>query len=159
MIGKGQDKKINKDGSGMTHREMNWFKSCGRGLNGQFPQSVLVDTKEMKISTGHQLDEFSSMPLRAMIFAMDSIVKNQLKNRIEDVAETMGNVVVTIVMVVDYVKSMKTSKMMITGSFVQIVGISYYYFFFHRRFRSYVCEQTKFVRMLSNKMITTKTFK
>lgn len=90
MIGKGQDKKINKDGSGMTHREMNWFKSCGRGLNGQFPQTVLVDTKEMKISTGHQLDEFSTIPLRALVFAMDSIVKNQLKNRIEDVAEIMG---------------------------------------------------------------------
>lgn len=71
-------------------KEKIWFETCGRGLTGEFPQTVFVDTKNMKIETGHQLDEFSTVPLRTIIFAMDSIVKNQLKNRIEDVAETMG---------------------------------------------------------------------
>lgn len=78
MIGKGQDKKILENGEGLTHREMNWFKTCGRGLNGEFPQTVLVDTKEMRISTGHQLDEFTTVPLRGLLFAMDVTVKRHL---------------------------------------------------------------------------------
>ena len=71
--------------------EMLWFKSCGRGLTGEFPQSVLVDTKEMKISTGHQLDEFTTVPLRMMIFKMDAIVRNQLEDRFENVTEKCGS--------------------------------------------------------------------
>ena len=57
----------------LSNKEMNWFNSCGK-----FPKTVLVDTKEMKISTGHELDEFTTMPLRAFLFAMNAIVLNQL---------------------------------------------------------------------------------
>lgn len=72
-------------------KEMLWFKSCGRGLNGQFPQTVLVNTKDMKIETGHQLDEFTTTPLRMMIFKMDAIVRNQLEDRFENVKEKCGS--------------------------------------------------------------------
>ena len=57
----------------LSNKEMIWFKSCGK-----FPKTVLIDTKKMQISTGHELDEFSTMPLRTLIFAMDAIVKTQL---------------------------------------------------------------------------------
>lgn len=78
MIGKGQDKQLIE--GGLTGREMNWFKTCGRGLNGEFPTTVLVDTKKMKISTGHELDETNTVPLRGLLFAMDVIVKNKLED-------------------------------------------------------------------------------
>lgn len=57
----------------LSDKEMIWFTSCGK-----FPKTVLVDTKEMRISTGHELDEFTTMPLRAFIFAMNAIVNNRI---------------------------------------------------------------------------------
>lgn len=57
----------------LSDKEINWFNSCGK-----FPKTVLVDTKEMKISTGHELDEFTTMPLRAFLFAMDAIVSRRI---------------------------------------------------------------------------------
>lgn len=57
----------------LSDKEMIWFTSCGK-----FPKTVLVDTKEMRISTGHELDEFATMPLRAFIFAMNAIVNNRI---------------------------------------------------------------------------------
>lgn len=59
----------------LTDKEMIWFKSCGK-----FPTTVLVDIKNMKISTGHKLDEFTTTPLRGLLFAMDTIVKGQLED-------------------------------------------------------------------------------
>lgn len=53
----------------LSDKEMSWFNSCEK-----FPKTVLVDTKEMKISTIHELDEFTTMPLRTFLFAMDAIV-------------------------------------------------------------------------------------
>lgn len=57
----------------LSDKEMIWFTSCGK-----FPKTVLVDTKEMRISTGHELDEFTTMPLRVFIFAMNAIVNNRI---------------------------------------------------------------------------------
>lgn len=57
----------------LSDKEMIWFNSCGK-----FPKTVLVDTKKMQISTGHELDEFSTMPLRAFLFAMEAIVQTRL---------------------------------------------------------------------------------
>ena len=57
----------------LSDKEMIWFNSCGK-----LPNTVLVDTKEMKISTGHELDEFTAMPLRAFLFAMNAIVVNRI---------------------------------------------------------------------------------
>lgn len=57
----------------LSDKEMNWFNSCGK-----FPKTVLVDTKEMRISTGHELYEFTTMPLRAFLFAMDAIVSTRI---------------------------------------------------------------------------------
>ena len=42
MIGEGQDAKILPNGEGLTHREMNWFKTGGRGLNGEFSETTGV---------------------------------------------------------------------------------------------------------------------
>lgn len=52
---------------------MNWFNSCGK-----FPKTVLIDTKEMKISTSNELDEFATMPLRTFLFAIDAIVLRRI---------------------------------------------------------------------------------
>ena len=57
----------------LSDKEMIWFNSCRK-----FPKTVLVYTKEMKISTGHELDEFTTMPLRAFLFAMDAIVSGRI---------------------------------------------------------------------------------
>lgn len=57
----------------LSNKEMNWFNSCGK-----FPKTVLIDTKEMKISTSHELDEFTTMPLRTFLFAMDAIVSRRI---------------------------------------------------------------------------------
>lgn len=75
----------------MDRKELIWFKTCGKGLTGEFPKTVLIDTKNMKIETGHQLDEFSTTPLRMMIFKMDAIVRNQLESRFENVTEKCGS--------------------------------------------------------------------
>lgn len=72
-------------------KEMIWFKTCGKGLTGQFPRTVLVNTKDMKIETGHQLDEFTTTPLRMLIFKMDTIVRNQLEDRFENITEKCGS--------------------------------------------------------------------
>ena len=57
----------------LSDKEIIWFTSCGK-----FPETVLIDTKEMRISTGHDLDEFTTMPLRVLIFAMNAIVNNRI---------------------------------------------------------------------------------
>ena len=90
MLGKGQDSKILPSGEGLTHREMAWFKGCGKGLNGEFPQTVLVDVDNMKIETGHQLDFFTTVPLRSLIFKMDVIVKTQLEDYKKEFGEKNG---------------------------------------------------------------------
>lgn len=90
MMGKGQDSKILKSGEGLTHREMNWFKTCGKGLNGEFPQTVLVDIDNMKISTGHKLNEFTTVPLRGLIFKMDVMIKSELDDYKREFGEKNG---------------------------------------------------------------------
>lgn len=57
----------------LSDKEMNWFNSCGK-----FPKTVLVDAKKMQISTGHELDEFTTVPLRALLFAMEAVVQNRI---------------------------------------------------------------------------------
>lgn len=57
----------------LSDKEVIWFTSCGK-----FPKTVLIDTKEMRISTGHDLDEFTTMPLRVLIFAMNAIINNRI---------------------------------------------------------------------------------
>lgn len=57
----------------LSDKEIIWFTSCGK-----FPKTVLIDTKEMRISTGHDLDEFTTMPLRVLIFAMNAIINNRI---------------------------------------------------------------------------------
>ena len=90
MIGKGQDRKILPNGEGLTYREMNWFKTCGKGLNGEFPKTVKVDIDNMKIETGHELDEFTTTPLRGLLFAMDVTVKSKLEDYKREFGEKNG---------------------------------------------------------------------
>lgn len=90
MIGKGQDKKILPNGEGLTHREMAWFKGCGKGLNGEFPQTVLVDIDNMQIKTGQKLDFFTTVPLRGLIFKMDVEIKSQLDDFKREFGEKNG---------------------------------------------------------------------
>ena len=66
----------------LNKNEIIWFETCGK-----FPETVLVDTKKMQISTGHELDKFTTMPLRALIFAMNAIVNN----RVDEIFENIGD--------------------------------------------------------------------
>lgn len=88
MIGHGQDKPL-VDG-GLTKREMLWFKGCGKGLNGEFPETVFVDVDNMKIETGHELDFFTTVPLRSLIFKMDVMVKWALDDYKREFGEKNG---------------------------------------------------------------------
>ena len=64
----------------MKERDMiKIFDTCGRGLNGDFPRDILVDTKKMRIvKVDKPLGDTETMPLRALLFAMDAIVENRL---------------------------------------------------------------------------------
>ena len=88
MIGHGQDKPL-VDG-GLTKREMLWFKGCGKGLNGEFQETVFVDVDNMKIETGHKLDFFTTVPLRSLIFKMDVMVKWALDDYKREFGEKNG---------------------------------------------------------------------
>ena len=92
MIGERQDRKILENGEGLTHREMNWFKTCGRGMNGEFSTTCgVVKTNirplKMKITT---TGGDGILPLRNILFGMDVIIKNLLEERVEDVAQKEG---------------------------------------------------------------------
>ena len=97
MIGKGQDSKILSNGEGLTHREMNWFKTCGRGLNGEFSETTGVihcnNEARRKIVAGGkdgEIDGEMILPFRAILFAMDVTVKNMLHKRLEETALREG---------------------------------------------------------------------
>lgn len=97
MIGEGQDAKILPNGEGLTHREMNWFKTGGRGLNGEFSETTGVihcnNEARRKVVTGGADSEFNGemiLPFRAILFAMDVTVKNMLHERLEETALREG---------------------------------------------------------------------
>ena len=97
MMGKGQDAKILSNGEGLTHREMNWFKTCGRNIHGEWSTTagIIKSKNECRrtLVTGAKDGEFEGegiLPFRAILFAMDVTVKNQLEDMKDIVALREG---------------------------------------------------------------------
>ncbi len=56
------------------------FKTCGKGLNGDFPRTVLVDRDKMQIRRVEKpLSDIETVPLRMLIFSMDANIRRELE--------------------------------------------------------------------------------
>jgi hypothetical protein len=85
MMGEGQDKPLVK--GGLTKREMNWFTSCGRNINGEWSSTTGVvkcnNNIRRKVVTGGKNGQFEGkdiFPLRTVLFAISVTVDNDLQD-------------------------------------------------------------------------------